>query len=201
MSASLISIVGPPAAGKTTLARCLARALPARLILEDYRGNPFLHQAYVSGGDINLPCQLYFLMSRAGQLAGSTWPSRGLAVSDYDFCQDRIYAHRRLGREDFHLYEQIARRVTPHLRRADVTLHLDASLEALTRRIHRRGRSYEEAMSPDFLQELREAYFEPELLKEAGHLLRVDTEETDIRRGDALEELVKQIRSALTRTP
>ncbi len=201
MSASLISIVGPPAAGKTTLARCLAREFSAKLILEDYRGNPFLHQAYVSGGDVNLPCQLYFLMSRAGQLAVSTWPNRGLAVSDYDFCQDRIYAHRRLSGEDFQLYEQIARRVTPHLRRADITLHLDASLEELRRRIHRRGRSYEEAMSPDFLQELREAYFEPELLQQAGQLLRIDTEKTDIRRGDALEELIKRIRIALTRTP
>ncbi|RKY23662.1 MAG: deoxynucleoside kinase, partial [Planctomycetota bacterium] len=41
MAAKLISIIGPVAVGKTTLAECLAAQLPAEILYEDYAGNPF----------------------------------------------------------------------------------------------------------------------------------------------------------------
>ena len=68
MSAALISIIGPPAVGKTTLAALLAAKLPAELIREDYAGNPFLADSYAGSEQARLPGQLYFLLSRVGQL-------------------------------------------------------------------------------------------------------------------------------------
>jgi deoxyadenosine/deoxycytidine kinase len=197
MSAPLVSVVGPPAAGKTTVARSLARLLDARLIREDYKGNPFLPQAYVSGGEANLPCQLYFLMTRARQLALCDWPEEGLAVSDYDFCQDGIYARRRLEAEDFALYRRIAVRVEPHVRKADVMIHLDAGTPELLRRIHCRGRTFEKAMTEGFLEEIRRAYHKPELDQAARRLIRVDTEKTDLRDEEEVMRLAKKVRELL----
>ena len=42
MAATLISIIGPPASGKTTLAESLCADLEAELVREDYAGNAFL---------------------------------------------------------------------------------------------------------------------------------------------------------------
>ena len=96
MSAKLVSIIGPVASGKTLLAEKLSAELPAGLIREDYAGNPFLADSWAGQDDKLLAGQLYFLMSRVKQLALSAWPDDGTFVSDYGFCQDRIFAEIRL---------------------------------------------------------------------------------------------------------
>jgi deoxyguanosine kinase len=197
VSAALITIVGPPGVGKTTLARGLSEMLSARLILEDYKGNPFLRDAYVQGGDVNLPCQLYFLMSRARQLARSTWPEAGIVVSDYDFCQDRLYARRRLSEEDYRLYDDVARRVSPHICRADVMIHLDADVPELISRIRRRGRSFEKAMDAEFLDEMRRAYYLDDLERDARRMIRIDTQRRDPRDPHVLVKLAARIQQEL----
>jgi deoxyadenosine/deoxycytidine kinase len=197
VSAALITIVGPPGVGKTTLARGLSQVLEARLILEDYKGNPFLRDAYVQGGDVNLPCQLYFLMSRARQLARSTWPEEGLVVSDYDFCQDRLYARRRLSQEDYRLYDEVAGRVSPHIRRTDVMIHLDADAAELTSRIRLRGRTFEKAMDAAFLERMRRAYYQDELEQAARRIIRIDTQRRDPRDAQVLRRLADEIRQEL----
>ena len=122
MSATLISIIGPPAVGKTTLAEGLSTELPGELIYEDYEGNPFLADSYTGGGDACLPAQLYYLMSRVKQLALAAWPVEGRFISDYGFCQDRIFAERRLGADDLKLYRRVARRVEGLVKGPDVLL-------------------------------------------------------------------------------
>ena len=111
MSAKLISIIGPPAVGKTTLACCLADDMPASLIREDYQGNPFLVESYLGSPEACLPAQIHFLMSRVGQLALAAWPAEGLVVSDYGFCQDHIYAAAKLSADELRLYDRLARRL------------------------------------------------------------------------------------------
>ena len=81
MAAALISIIGPPASGKTTMAHWLAEALPGRLILEDYAGNPFLPGSYQGREELALPAQLYFLFSRVSQLNREAWAGQGAAAA------------------------------------------------------------------------------------------------------------------------
>ncbi len=197
MTAALISIIGPPAAGKTTLAEWLAGALPAGLIREDYAGNPFLADSYADKAEAKLPGQLYFLMSRVKQLAVSSWPESGVFVSDYGFCQDRIYARARLSEDDFHLYSRVAKRVAGLVHPPDVIIHLDASEDALLERIARRGRDFEKAMTREFLAAMRNEYNKFEA--QAGcPIIAVDTEQTNLtdesHRRTLLAELMNHIR-------
>ena len=104
MSALLISIIGPPAVGKTTLADLLAGDLPADVIYEDFAGNPFLAASYTGQSISRLPAQMYYLISRLAQLRESTWPHAGTVVSDYGYCQDRIFASLRLSPDDLAQY-------------------------------------------------------------------------------------------------
>jgi deoxyadenosine/deoxycytidine kinase len=146
---------------------------------------------------VNLPCQLYFLMSRARQLARSTWPEAGLFVSDYDFCQDRLYACRRLSDADYRLYDEVATRVSPHIRRADVMIHLDADAAELISRIRRRGRAFEKAMDARFLDQMRRAYCPDELERAARRIIYIDTQSQDPRTPEALDRLATEIQQEL----
>ena len=196
VTAKLISIIGPPAVGKTTLAEALARELPAEAIYEDYAGNPFLAESYTRGGDARLPAQLYYLMSRVKQLGISNWPSDGLCVSDYGFCQDRVFAEAKLEADDLHLYGRVARRVEGLVKSPDVLIGLDASVETLLGRIAARGRDFERVMDAAFLSRMREAYEGVES-QAACPVVRVDCEKTDFREVGGVARVVQQVRGTL----
>ena len=196
MSAKLISIIGPPAVGKTTLAERLAAELPAELVREDYAGNPFLAESYVGPTDARLPAQLFFLMSRVQQLALATWPAEGVVVSDYGFCQDRIYAEAKLDAADLRLYNRVARRVEGLVHPPDVMIALDASEATLLDRIAGRGRAFERAMTEEFLSGMREGY--DRILREAEFpVIAVDCDVADVLDDSVRRELVREVRTKL----
>lgn len=197
MPAKLISIIGAPASGKTTLAERLSAELPAALIREDYAGNPFLAESYVGQPQARLPGQMYFLMSRVGQLSMLNWPDEGLAVSDYGFCQDRIFARQRLSADDMRLYDRLARRVEGLVRPPDVMIHLDAAVETLMERIALRGREFEHAMDGSFLAAMCEAYKHASA-EQACPVITVNCDATDLRRDAPRAELVERVRQALS---
>jgi len=196
VTAALVSIIGPPASGKTTLAERLAAELPAELVREDYAGNPFLVEAYGGVAQARLPSQLYFLMSRVGQLSLLAWPEQGVRVSDYGFCQDRIFAQVTLSAEDWSAYQRAADRLGRLIRPPDVLIHLDADEATLLARIAARGRAFERAITAQFLAAMRRSY--AQAAAEVGcPVLRVDTMVTDLRNAAACAPLVAQVRSAL----
>jgi len=170
--------------------------LPAELIREDYAGNPFLAQSYVGDESSRLPGQLYFLMSRVKQLSAANWPERGMFVSDYGYCQDRVFARLRLGADDWRLYERLAGRMDALVHPPDMLIHLDAPVEALLRRIECRGRSYEKAMTREFLSLMRRRYNAVAGRAECPVIV-VDTESSDLRGPEATAGLVSEIRAKL----
>lgn len=196
MPARLISILGPPAVGKTTFAAALAAELPAGLIREDFAGNPFLAESFTGRADLLLPSQLYFLFSRVRQLFGRSWPESGRFVSDYGFCQDRIFAEAKLSPADLRRYEDIAELVEGLVHPPDVIIHLDADVDELRRRIAARGRDFERAMDEGFLARMRAAYDRVEV-PEGCRRVRVDCRRRDLRDPAERQHLVERIRRLL----
>ena len=196
MSAGLISILGPPAVGKTTVAERLAEELPAGLIYEDYAGNPFLAESYLGRDAWRLPAQLYYVMSRVKQLALATWPKSGLMISDYAFCQDAIYAAVQVPPEEKPLYDQVAAKLAPLVKPPDLAILLDAPAPMLLERIANRGRAFEKAMSEAFIDGLRHSY--DAAVEELGcPLIRIDCRRTDLRRPGERSHLLKRIRECM----
>ncbi len=196
MSAKLISVIGPPAAGKTTLAEHLAAELPAQMIRESYSENPFLVDSYVGCDDARLPGQLYFLFSRLKQLSKAHWTSEGLFVSDYGFCQDRIFAKLRLGEDDFRTYQRVAHRTAPLVHQPELMICLDASVETLLARITERGRDYETALTGELLASFRRQYDTIPAWADCP-VVTVDTEVVDVRDPHETEKLISAIRTKL----
>ena len=196
MSARLVSIIGPPASGKTMLADYLSAELPAGMIKEDYEGNPFLAESYAGTESLRLPSQLYFLMSRVKQFAAADWPDEGLLVSDYGFCQDALYAKLRLSEDDYGLYQRVAAAVAGAVKAPDVMIVLDASVESLLDRISMRGRGYERSMSDQFLQSMRAEYL-ADWAAGGASVLRIDTDIIDLRLSRECAAILSQVREKL----
>jgi deoxyguanosine kinase len=196
MTAALISIIGPPAVGKTTLAERLSVDMPAELIREDYASNPFLAESYAGNTQADLPSQLYFLLSRVSQLELPAWPDEGVLVSDYAFCQDPVFAALRLDRDDLRTYERVLSRVKGLVHPPDVLIHLDAAEGTLLARIAKRGRSFEEAITAEFLAGMRCRYNEVASTCDRP-VVAIDCDTTDIRCDKTLADIVGRIREKL----
>ncbi|HHH75511.1 MAG TPA: hypothetical protein ENL03_00635, partial [Phycisphaerae bacterium] len=196
-SARLVSIIGPPAAGKTTLAEGLAGELDADVLYEDYQGNPFIADSYLGLSAADLPCQLYFLLSRAKQLATAAWPTDGIVVADYGFCQDAIYAGTFLAGSDMQAYNHSASRIATLLKRPDLLISLDCPEQVLLDRIARRGRGYEKAMTREFISQMRQAYRNLDLAAEARCVMKIDCEAMDFRQALAIQDVAGRVKRML----
>ena len=196
MIAKLVSIIGPVGVGKTTLGQKLSAELPAEVIYEDYSGNPFHAPSCKGQDDLWLPSQIYFINSRARQLCNTSWPTKGLFVSDYGFCQDHIYAEAKLTGAGLDAYHYIAEQIAKIVQPPSVIIHLDASVATLQKRIENRGRDYEATFTSDFLALLRERHFDI-TAPENCELLRIDCDKIDLLKPQVITKLANRIREAL----
>ena len=81
--------------------------------------------------------------------------------------------------------------------RPDLVIYLQGSLDTLVKRIKKRGLAYEKSISPQYLQELSEAYSHYFYRYDETPLLVVNTNEIDFVNTPAhFDQLVEQIRNA-----
>jgi deoxyadenosine/deoxycytidine kinase len=155
-----IVIEGPIGVGKTTLATRLATSLGAELLLERADQNPFLERFYRNPRAGALPAQLYFLFSRAQQLATLRQQDlfAPLRVADYLIDKDRLFARATLEEEEYRLYEQVYARLSIDAPRPDLVIYLQAPVDVLMARIARRGIEYEHLIDRSYLERLNDAY-------------------------------------------
>ena len=188
MKPSYIAIEGVIGAGKTTLARKLAQALDAELLLEQPDDNPFLPRFYRDPEGAAFSTQLTFLLQRAGQVERLQQRDlfAGHCVSDFMFEKDRLFAELTLGGTDFALYRQVFERLAFELPVPDRIIYLTAPIEVLMARVEQRGRDYERTLQADYLRRLADAYVR--WLQRAPPVPRVevDTAEYDLL-GDAAD--------------
>ena len=196
MGAVLVSIIGPPAVGKTTLAEVLAEKLPAEIIYEDYAGNPFLADFFLGRREFALPAQLYFLFSRLSQLNPVALSAGETVVSDYGFCQDAAYAAANLSEDDLVVYHRLAGPVEKMVKPPDLLIHLDGAEDILLERIVRRGRRHEATFTADFLARMRREYRGIVATADCP-VIGVDVGEVDLREASAQAKLLLDVREAL----
>lgn len=194
-----IAVDGLVRSGKTELARRMAGAMDARLIL-DNRENPYLEQFY---SDVNkndsesfLKTQLIYLLNRYEQQMRIR--QKGLfqktTVSDYIFMRDGIYAHQLLGDEELDIYKKIFRLFSEQVSQPDLVVYLQISFSEMIRRIRESGTEAERSVSREYWRELFEAYNYFFFNFKNAPLLVVNMEKLDISDDGVLESLMREIR-------
>jgi len=194
-----IAVDGLVRSGKTELARRMAGAMDARLIL-DNRENPYREQFYsdVNKGESDnfLKTQLIYLLNRYEQQMRIR--QKGLfqktTVSDYIFMRDGIYAHQLLGDEELDIYKKIFRLFSEQVSQPDLVVYLQISFSEMIRRIRESGTEAERSVSREYWRELFEAYNYFFFNFKNAPLLVVNMEKLDISDDGVLESLMREIR-------
>lgn len=195
-SSRYIAIEGPIGVGKTALARRLADRLAADLVLEEVEENPFLERFYRDGQSAALPAQMFFLFARARQIEKLRQSDlfSNVTISDYLFTRDRLFAELNLDSEEFKLYEQIAANLAVEAPVPDLVIYLQASVDAIMRRLARRNSRYDRFVERRYLEKLTDAYARFFHAYDDGPLLIVNASQIDPVNNDAdFEQLFLQI--------
>ncbi len=193
-----IAIEGPIGVGKTSLANLLAKRFRGTKILEDV-DNPFLDDFYKDKRGAAFRTELFFLLSRYDQqrqLAQRDLFTE-LVIADYTFPKSNIFAYLTLDDPELMIYKRLWELLYESVPKADLVIYLQANLDTLLKRIKKRGRAYEKSISPQYLQELSEAYSHYFYRYDETPLLVVNTNEIDFVSTPAhFDQLVEQIRNA-----
>ncbi len=191
----LVSIAGPIAVGKTTLAERLAAILQGGVLHEPYHTNPFLPRVCAGAKELGLACQLYFLVHRSEQLNPQSLSLDRVFLSDYVFDQELIYAQRCLEADQWELYRDVFPRYAEKVATPALVVYLEDSATNCLDRVHQRNRPYEQRMTLDFLAALREGYEQLFANWSRCPLIRVPASQIKPDDGPAAEHLARQIKA------
>jgi deoxyadenosine/deoxycytidine kinase len=158
-----IVIEGNIGAGKTTLCKMIAQEYNAKLILEQFADNPFLPKFYNDPEKYSFQLELSFLAERYQQL-NQDLTSRDLfkpfTVADYYFMKSLIFAKATLSVDEYNLYRQIFNIIYKSIPRPDLYVYLHVGVQKLKSNILKRGRDYEQGISPEYLSKIQDGYFD-----------------------------------------
>lgn len=192
-----LAIEGNIGAGKTSLARRMASEMNAKLILERFAENPFLPKFYEDRERYAFPLEMSFLADRYQQYIDDTAQLdlfRPFMVSDYDIYKSLIFAKITLQEDEYKLYRKLFELMYSEVRKPRLYVYLYQRTERLLQQIAQRGRTYEQGIPAEYLEQIHRGYFD--FMKNAPHLnaLVIDLEGKDfVKRDEDYLEILDQM--------
>ncbi len=197
MKYNFIAIEGNIGAGKTSLASRIANIFNAKLILEQFEENAFLPKFYKDPDKYAFPLEMSFLASRFQQLKDQLGPRdlfKTFTISDYFIIKSLIFARKTLGEDEFNLYTRFFNIIYQQLPKPDLLVFLHLDTPQLQQNIKIRGRSYEQEIQDDYLNKIRDGYFEFIRQQSNMRILVLDTNNLDFVHNEKdyrkLEEII-----------
>jgi 2-amino-4-hydroxy-6-hydroxymethyldihydropteridine diphosphokinase len=158
---SYLTIEGNIGSGKTSLAEMIAEDFNGKLILERFKDNPFLPKFYEDQARFAFPLEMSFLADRHKQLTDDISQLdlfSDFAISDYNPNKSLIFSKVTLQEDEYALYKKIFSVMYSDVPKPDVYVYLYQNTERLLKNIQKRGRDYEQNISPDYLRRIHEGY-------------------------------------------
>ncbi len=179
-----IAIAGNIGAGKTTLTNLLAKHFKWEPQFEEVITNPYLDDFYTQMERWSFNLQIYFLNTRFRQIL-SIRESGKSVIQDRTIYEDAFIFAPNLhdmglmtGR-DFENYQSLFELMESLVAPPDLMIYLRSSIPNLVKQIHKRGRSYENGISIDYLNRLNERYEDWIKGYDKGKLLIFDVDNLD----------------------
>jgi deoxyadenosine/deoxycytidine kinase len=141
----------------------MSNDLNTRLILEQFDDNPFLPKFYEDPEKHAFPLELSFLAERYHQLKRELTAQdifRPCLISDYYFVKSLIFAKSNLKQDEFNLYSKLFHIINDSLPKPDLFVYLYHNVSQLQQNIRKRGRSYEQHITDDYLLKIQNTYFD-----------------------------------------
>lgn len=190
-----IAIEGNIGAGKTTLCHKLLEHYNCRLILEQFADNPFLPFFYENPERYAFPVELFFMTERQKQLQenlaqGSLFED--FIVADYFFIKTLLFARNNLSAEEFRLFQRLFHILNATFPKPDLLVFLHRPVDILLENIKSRGRSYEQEISAEYLQNIQNTYYEYFRSEGSIPILVIDVERLDFLREEAHFKMIAE---------
>jgi deoxyguanosine kinase len=190
----LVSIAGVIGVGKTTLTKILSNLLGCKPLLEPYDTNPFMPDVYAGKKELALDSQLFFLTSRIVQLNHNTLAQGQIAISDYIFDKELIYARRLLNAQQLDLYQKIHQPFGAKVTEPVLVIYLQDLAKKCLERIHKRNRPYEQKIKLQFLEALSSDYEQLFADWKLSPVIRISMSKFDYTKDGDINHLANQIK-------
>ncbi len=158
---NFIAIEGNIGAGKTTFATQFAKDADAKQVLERFEENPFLPKFYEDQSRYAFPLEMSFLADRYQQLTDDLSQYdlfKTSVISDYFVFKSLIFSKVTLSEDEYALYRKIFNFMYRDLAKPDLYIYLYQNVDRLLKNIKKRGRSYEQSITGEYLEQIHEGY-------------------------------------------
>lgn len=198
-----ITVAGNVGAGKSTLTKLVSERLGFEAHYEKVDGNPYLEDFYKDQEKWGFHLQLYFLAQRFKQQ--KEIESNGLHnIQDRSIYEDveifarNLYDNKKMTKRDYITYRDLFNDMVPHLRRPDLMIYLDGSLDSILHRINLRGRDMEKTVDIEYWKNLHNRYEKWIMEYDQSPVLYVNINEVDlINNPEHLDLLCDKIKEIL----
>ena len=158
---NFIAIEGNIGAGKTTFTKQFAKDFNSKLVLERFEENAFLPKFYEDPKRYAFPLEMSFLADRYQQLSDDLAQFdlfKTSVISDYYVFKSLIFSKVTLSDEEYSLYKKIFNFMYKDIPKPDLYIYLYQNVERLLQNIKKRGRSYEQSIKGEYLEQIHEGY-------------------------------------------
>jgi len=185
MSLNYLVIEGNIGAGKTTLAQMISKKYGANIVLEQFADNPFLPKFYQNPEQYAFPLEMAFLASRYNQLNRELSGYdllNSFTITDYYFMKSLIFAQNTLQSDEYELYRQFFNIIYDKMPKPDLYVYLHKDTDLLLKNIALRGRSYESHITKEYLEKIKQGYFNYFIQQKDIPILIIDINSLDFEK-------------------
>ena len=195
MHYKFVVIEGNIGVGKTTLAGMLAKEYNARLILEQFEDNPFLPKFYKDPEKHAFPLELFFMAERYHQLKKQKEQDlfQPITIADYFFMKSKLFAQNNLQKDEQQLFNSLFDIMLSSLSSPDLLVYLYADVDRLQQNIKNRGRSFEQEITNEYLQNIQDRYLD--YLRKQSHfpVLLLDVSSVNFKEDEKIYSRIKEL--------
>jgi len=201
-----VAVAGNIGAGKSSLTRLLAERFGWNPYFESVDDNPYLPDFYGDMSRWSFHLQIYFLANRFKHHKRMTESGESV-IQDRSIYEDaEIFARNlhdigKMDDRDYSNYVSLFQVMTDYLKSPDLMIYLRASIDTLVQQISRRGRSFEQGIQREYLEQLNKHYEDWITNYRRGPLLIIESDNLDfVNRQTDLELVVRLVNARLSST-
>jgi len=198
-----VAVAGNIGAGKSSLTRLLAERFGWKPYFESVDDNPYLPDFYADMKRWSFHLQIYFLANRFKHHKRMT-ESGDPVIQDRSIYEDaEIFAYNlheigKMEDRDYENYVSLFGVMTDYLKSPDLMIYLRSSVDHLVEQISRRGRSFEQGIQREYLEQLNRHYERWISGYQRGPLIIIESDGLDfVNRPSDLDKIGTLVRQKL----